>query len=433
MKTLILFFRNIPVKLKTAYLNLITINDKPEKLSLGFALGSFIGMMPLFGVKWMISLGLASWFKWNKMSAVMGVFNTNMLTAPAIYAFNYKVGTWVLGIKPVLGFSEKIDLIAIKTILFSGGNVVLSLVAGGIITGLVTSVMLYFLLLKFLKKRGVKKEKKTEELYAIITGASKGLGRAMAFEMGQRGKNVLLVSLHDEGLPELCRELRLKYNIKAEYFETNLSENNSVYDIANWASQFPVDTLINNAGIGGTKAFDEASPAYIDNIIQINIRSTSLLTRLILPQLKLHKKAYILNVASMASFSPIAYKTVYPASKAFVYSFSRGLYQELKGTGIFVSVIHPGPMRTNPDVSRRIDKQGFLGKLGLISAEQMAKIAIRQLYRRDTLILPGTMNKINWLLIKTVPIWIRLGLVSGIIKREITAEKKMMSGITTAA
>lgn len=433
MKTITIFFRNVLVKLKTAYRNLIAINDKPEKISLGFALGSFIGMMPLFGVKWMISLGLASWFKWNKMSAVIGVFNTNMLTAPAIYALNYKIGTWVLGIKPALEFTGTMGIMAAKTILLSGGNIVLSLIAGGIITGLTTSAIIYFLFIKFLKKRIAQKEMKTDESFAIITGASKGLGRAMAFEMGRRGKNVLLVSLPNEGLPNLCHVLRLSCRIKAEYFETNLSENNSVYEIANWASQYPVDTLINNAGIGGTKAFDEASPAYIDAIIQINIRSTSLLTRLILPQLKMHKKAYILNVASMASFSPIAYKTVYPASKAFVYSFSRGLYQELKGTGIFVSVIHPGPMRTNPDVSRRIDKQGFFGKLGLISAEHMAKIAIRQLYRRDTLILPGTMNKINWLLIKTVPIWIRLGLVSGIIKREIKAEKKSIPGIFSAA
>lgn len=435
MNAIIKSLLTIPAKIKSKYQSLLNINDKPEKLSLGFALGSFIGMMPLFGVKWMISLGLASWFKWNRISAVIGVFNTNMLTAPAIYTFNYKVGCLVLGLHPVFNFGRELNLTALKTIFLSGGNAMVSLVAGGVVTGLITSTLLYFLLVKFLKKRNAMKLNRAEAArnFAVITGASKGLGKAIATEMATKGKNLLLVSLRNEELPELCRQLKEKYGITAEYFETDLSEHNSVYRVADWASQFPVDTLINNAGIGGTRAFDEASPEYIDAIIQINIRTTSLLTRLLLPQLKMHKKAYILNVASMASFSPIAYKTVYPASKAFVYSFSRGLYQELKDTGVFVSVIHPGPMRTNPDVARRIDKQGFLGRLGLISVEQMARIAVRQLHRRDTLILPGAMNKVNWLLIKLVPIWIRLGLVSGIIKREIASGKKIIHETAPAA
>lgn len=138
-----------------------------------------------------------------------------------------------------------------------------------------------------------------------------------------------------------------------------------------------------------------------------------------LPELKNHPNAYILNVASMASFSPIAYKTVYPASKAFIWSFSRGLYEELKDTGVFVGVIHPGPMRTNPDVIKRINRQGILGKMGLISTDRMAKIAIRQMIKRDSLIIPGYLNKLNWLLIKIVPVWIRLPLLSCVVKREI--------------
>jgi uncharacterized protein len=261
--------------------------------------------------------------------------------------------------------------------------------------------------------------------FALVTGASQGLGREMAKELARQKRNVLLVALPGEGLPEFCKELKNGFGIEAYYFETDLTQSNSVFELASWAlSNYKIDVLINNAGIGGSLSFDTASIPYIENIILLNVRALSLLTRLILPELKKHPKAWILNVASMASFSPIAYKTVYPASKAFVYSFSRGLYEELKDTGVFVSVLHPGPIATNPEVSERIKANGFFGKLGLLTPAKLAKIAITQLFKRDSLILPGFMNKLNWLLIKTVPIWIRLPLVSAVVKRnEIVPQK----------
>lgn len=261
--------------------------------------------------------------------------------------------------------------------------------------------------------------------FALVTGASQGLGREIAIELANQNRNVLLVALPGEGLEEFCKGLSDKYNIDAKYFETDLTESDAVFELASWAlSNFHIDVLINNAGVGGSVSFETASLAYIENIIMLNVRALSLLTRLILPELKKHEKAWILNVASMASFSPIAYKTVYPASKAFVYSFSRGLYEELKDTGVFVSVLHPGPIETNPEVSKRIKDNGFFGRLGLITPEKLARIAITQLFKRDSLIIPGLMNKINWLLIKTVPIWIRLPLVSGVVKKnEISTQK----------
>jgi len=263
----------------------------------------------------------------------------------------------------------------------------------------------------------MKNEKKA---YALITGASQGLGKAMAYELASRKINVLLVSLPGEGMSGICQDLMQKFPIDARYFETDFSHYESVYDVASWAcSGKGVFMLINNAGIGGTKAFETATPAYVDNIIQVNIRAVSMLTRLLLPELHQHPFAYILNVASMASFSPFAFKTVYPASKAFVYSFSRGLHEELKGTNVFVSVIHPGPVKTNKEVTARIEKQGIFGKIGLISVEKLAGIAIRQLLRRDSLILPGVLNKISWILMTTLPNAWKLPLLSRAVRREI--------------
>jgi len=258
--------------------------------------------------------------------------------------------------------------------------------------------------------------------YALVTGASRGLGKAFALELASRGFNVLLVALKGEGLPELCIYIKNRFEVEADYLEINLNDPLAVHRIADWVSNTEVHILINNAGVGGSKLFEMAGFEYLDTMISINIRVLSLLTYLLLPNLKRQSKSYVLNVASMASFSPIAFKTVYPASKSFVYSFSRCLNEELRDTNISVSVLHPGPMKTNPEVSKRIETQGFMASLGVQSPEEVADIAIRNLFRDRPIIIPGSMNKINWLLMKIIPTGIGVHLISRIVKREISPQ-----------
>lgn len=263
------------------------------------------------------------------------------------------------------------------------------------------------------------------DLYALVTGAGQGLGKAIALELAKRHIPLILVSLPGENLSGLCRDINITYGVNARCFEVDLTSREGIYHLVDSiVGKYNIHILINNAGKGGTQAFDQVPPEYIDEIILLNVRAVSMLTRLLVPELMKHPKSCILNVASMASFVPIAYKTVYPATKAFVYSFSRGLNEELKDTNIFVSVLQPGPMNTNPDVSARIKNQGFLGRLGLLSPQETAVIAIRQLFRHDALIIPGFLNKINYMLIKSVPVWIQLSVLGRIVKNEIRELKK---------
>lgn len=260
--------------------------------------------------------------------------------------------------------------------------------------------------------------------FALITGSSRGLGLEIARELARRKFNLLLVALKGEGLHELSAGLSTEFGVKVCYREADLAEPQAVFEVASWAMEKgSVRVLVNNAGIGGTRSFEKATAGYIDNIIQLNIRATSLLTRLLLPALKQSGEAFILNVSSMASFSPVAYKTVYPASKAFIWSFSRGLHEELKDTGVFVSVVHPGPMKTNADVTRRIEKQKIFGRMGLLSPEKTAWITVDGLLKRDALIIPGFLNKVNWLMIQIVPVWLRLSLLSRVIRRELKEDR----------
>ncbi len=268
------------------------------------------------------------------------------------------------------------------------------------------------------------KNKITEAVssFALITGASKGLGKAFAIELAKKKINLLLVALPDDGLPGLCENLKESYKIKCHYFETDLTGKNSIEELCNWATgNFGINILINNAGMGGSMEFELAEAKYLDNIISLNIRALTLLTHRLLPELKSHKQSYILNVSSMASFSPMAYKTIYSASKVYIQYFTRGLFEELKGTGVFVSVVHPGPMKTNIHVRERISKQGMFCKFGLLTPEYVAEKSLEKLFRYNSLIILGWFNHLCWLAMKTVPLWISLPVITKIFKKELAA------------
>ncbi|HCA09944.1 SDR family NAD(P)-dependent oxidoreductase [Chryseobacterium sp.] len=259
----------------------------------------------------------------------------------------------------------------------------------------------------------------TKESYAVVTGASQGLGKAFAENLASKNINVVLVSLPGQHLKELAQRLEESYPIKAHYYEVDLSVNENVMKLTEWLNKsFEIHILINNAGLGGTKKFVDASPSYINTILQVNVAATSLITHQLLPNLLRQPKAYILNVSSMAAFSPIGFKTVYPASKTFIHSFSRGLHEELKDTNVFVSVVNPSAMKTNIDVCKRIEKQGILGKLTLLDPNKVAAYCIRQLFKKDSVIM---VNPISWLIMKILPIWIKLPLMTSAIKKEIEA------------
>ena len=260
----------------------------------------------------------------------------------------------------------------------------------------------------------------TSSKYAVITGASRGLGRCFAIELSKKGMNTILVGMPGENLKELSEELIERYRVSSVFFETDLTVKDNVLQFTDWANdQYNIHVLINNAGVGGTRQFIDADVNYIDNIIQLNVMATTLITRQLLPNLMKQTEAYILNVSSMAAFSPIGYKTVYPASKVFIHYFSRSLNAELANTNVFVSVVNPGPMKTNADVTQRINRQGILGRLGLLSPEKVAEISVRRLFKKDSMIMLNLTNGISWLLMKIVPVWIRLPILTKAVKREL--------------
>jgi short-subunit dehydrogenase len=262
----------------------------------------------------------------------------------------------------------------------------------------------------------------SKENYTLITGASSGIGKAMAFYCGSLSKNLILISLPGENLSEVALQIAEKYKVKTRFFETDLSHLGAPEEIFNWTQQenLDVDILVNNAGVAGASVFESSEFKYIDDRILLNVRALVMLTRLFIPVLRKHPKSYILNVASMAAYFPIPYKSLYSASKAFVLYFSRSVRTELRNTNISVSVVCPNGVRTNNTTNQRIDAHGFIGRITEISAETVAKKGIDGMLKGKEVIIPGEINYVLLTLQKIIP----LSLQHKILSREFSKEVK---------
>jgi short-subunit dehydrogenase len=257
-------------------------------------------------------------------------------------------------------------------------------------------------------------------VFTLITGGSTGLGRELAIAYARRHTNLILVALPGRNLQQLCTELELMFGIRAIGIECDLANETALEEMAAYVKQnFSVNQLVNNAGIGGTLRFTEATRESLDKIIHLNIRTTTMLTHFLLPELMLHPRALILNIASMAAFGPVPYKTITPASKAFIYSFSRSLSRELKGTGVRVVVTNPARMITNPEVTLGIIKQGIWGKIGFLTTARVADLVLSGVAKGKEVIVPGCINKLNRLFTRWLPESLMLTLLERALRKEL--------------
>lgn len=259
--------------------------------------------------------------------------------------------------------------------------------------------------------------------FTLVTGASSGIGKEIAWYCGSIGMNLILVSLPDEGLNEVALAIAERHSVKIVFFETDLTKLDSPEEIFNWtqAKGLDVNILINNAGVAGASVFEKSDIQYIDMRILLNIRALVMLSRLFLPGLKTHQNSYILNVGSLAGFFPIPYKCLYSASKAFVMYFSKALRHELKGTGVSVSVLCPNGVRTNPTTNARINSHGRIGQLTELSAGLVARKGIEGMLKHRLIIIPGKINYILLLFNRILPDSIQQKILSREFMKEVKA------------
>lgn len=183
---------------------------------------------------------------------------------------------------------------------------------------------------------------------ALITGASGGLGAEFARIHASRGGDLVLVARSEPKLNQLKVELESQFGVNALVIAQDLAEPHAAQDIIRQidAAGIEIDYLINNAGFGLGGEFADQDLARISNMIQVNILALTQLTHLLLPRLRQLQAGKILNVSSIASLMPGPLQAVYFATKAYVTSFSNALAHELKGSGVTVTVLLPGPVDT---------------------------------------------------------------------------------------
>jgi uncharacterized protein len=239
--------------------------------------------------------------------------------------------------------------------------------------------------------------------YALVTGATSGLGLSFSKLLASGGVNLILISRNKESLDLLKNFLEKKYNINAFTFITDLSDISSV-DILRkeleTISIFP-EMLINCAGIGYYGDFINISLRKVEEIILVNILSAIKLIIMFLSIRNKKSKSYVLNVSSTFAFRPVNKWAIYSATKAFIFSFSNSLSAGLISQNILVSVLCPGKMITDFDKnSGKIDEKKNDGS----DPDFIAQYSLDKLFSGKRIILPGFSTKIKYLCYKYIPL-----------------------------
>ena len=235
----------------------------------------------------------------------------------------------------------------------------------------------------------------------------------------------MLVAKKEDDPGSAASELRQEFQSEVHAFAVDLRDIDGPRRVFDWCleNNYRINILVNNAGLAGTADFQESGPGYSDDRILVNVRALVLLTQLFLPELKSHHRAYILNIGSMSAYYPLAYKTVYSASKVFVLYFSRALRQELRGSNVSVTVVNPNGVRTNTSTHVRIDSHSRLArKFFILEAERIARISIDSLLKGRLVVVPGFANRVLLALTRMLPIGFKERNSARIFKRELLAE-----------
>lgn len=237
---------------------------------------------------------------------------------------------------------------------------------------------------------------------ALVTGASRGLGRELAVQLAERGHPLVLVARSEEDLEALADDLRDRVEVRV--LPADLSEPGERDRLVETLERkgLEVGVLVNNAGFGTFGPFWEGDRATELDQIRVNVEALTDLTRRFLPSMLDAGKGRILNVASTAAFQPGPLMAVYYATKSYVLSFSEALAEELSGTEVTVTCLCPGPTRTEFHARAEMEDSRLL-TLGRMAARPVARRGLNGLMRGRRVVVPGFANWLGTVLVRFLP------------------------------
>ncbi len=236
----------------------------------------------------------------------------------------------------------------------------------------------------------------SESATALVTGASAGIGEAIARELASRGHGVTLVARRGERLRTLAGELSERHGIRAEVIEVDLCDASARDQLADRIAGLglEVEVLVNNAGFGDSGNVADGERERLLDMVRVNCEALVDLQARYLPAMVERGRGAVINVASTAAFQPIPGTATYAATKAFVLSLSEAVHEELKGTGVTLTVLCPGPVRTEfAQVAGIAHTEEQLPSLFWMDSRAVAKAALDGAEHGKRVVVPGLLNR----------------------------------------
>ncbi|XP_065088550.1 inactive hydroxysteroid dehydrogenase-like protein 1 [Ochlerotatus camptorhynchus] len=223
----------------------------------------------------------------------------------------------------------------------------------------------------------VTKEKLTERYgpWAVITGATDGIGKRYAENLASQGLNIVLISRSEVKLIKVANELYEKYNVETRWIAVDFTKGPHIYKpIQEELSMLDIGLLVNNVGFhSSVRCFDLNTEEDILSTINVNVMATTLMTRIVLPGMKQRRRGIVINISSVAGYVPSPYINVYGASKAYVNHFSLAMSHELRGTGVECQVVVPSVVKTN--MSQRY-QDGIPWFMSVANVEELGRFGV---------------------------------------------------------
>jgi hypothetical protein len=227
---------------------------------------------------------------------------------------------------------------------------------------------------------------------ALVTGASAGLGAEFARQLAAAGTDLVLSARRLDRLEELAHELRAKHGVQVEVIQADLTKDEGLSRLERALASGPaIDLLVNNAGFGGRGGFAKGDVADHLTMVKVHIDATIRLTRAALPKMIDRGRGGVINVASIAAFSPFS-GPMYSGTKSFLVMFSENLHGEAGPKGVSIQVLCPGFTHTEFHEVAGMDKSALPKSLWM-SAERVVRISLRALGRGNPVCIPGSRNK----------------------------------------
>lgn len=239
----------------------------------------------------------------------------------------------------------------------------------------------------------------------VITGATQGIGRALAAEFARSGHTLLLVARDEAKLAETARELAGAHSVEVKFTACDLSTVEGCAGVEEALRRFGLyaDILVNNAAIMSAGFFQDQELVTLRRVVDLDVRAVVDLTLRFLPGMVARRRGGVLNVASMEGFMPVPYQATYAAAKAFVLSLSRALAYETMYTGVRISVLAPGTIATGLHAKAGAENSRYVTLLRAMTSEELARVAYRQFMRGKKVIVAGWFNRLGVFATRFVP------------------------------